>query len=295
MPTVAPPFEREIFLPALTPMPLPRAALMCPPDWFDIVDVKNPFMEGQAGKVDRGLAHRQWSAVARAFDAAGVEVKTLPPVENCEDMVFCANAVFTGLDADGRPVCVPGHMRHASRQREVEAHVEWCQANGVRVVKLNTRGLFEGGGDAIWHPGRRMIWGGYGSRTSRAVYDELSDIFDAPVLPLELATERFYHLDTCFCPLDEHTALVHPPALKAEGMDLVRKVFDRVIEADACEAHNLLVCNAAAYHDKLVFLQAGALKVNWALRELGFELVELETSEFIKSGGSVYCMKAYLF
>ncbi len=286
--------QREVFLAALRSMPLPRAVLMCSPESFDVIDVKNPFMAGQVGSVDRARAKRQWATVKAVFEQIGVETMTVPPVEGCEDMVFCANAVFTGLDLNGRRVCVPGHMRHPSRQKEVAAHVEWCNANDMRVVKLSSRGLFEGGGDALWHPGRRLIWGGFGPRTSRAVYDELADIFDAPVLPMELVTERFYHLDTCFCPVDERTAIVHPPALSAAAMDQVRDVFERVIEADTFEAATLLACNAAVF-GRHVILQAGAAKVNWALRDLGFEVIEVETSEFLKSGGSVYCLKCYVF
>ncbi|MBZ5619667.1 MAG: hypothetical protein LAQ69_13230 [Acidobacteriia bacterium] len=287
--------QPQIDISELRPMAFPRAVLTCAPECFDVIDVKNPFMVGQQGKVDCALAKRQWSEMMRVFQQIGIEVKTLTPVEGCEDMVFCANPIFTGLDGDGRPVCVPGHMRFPSRQREVGSHVEWCRANGYRVVDLRSSDLFEGCGDALWHPGRRLIWGGYGPRTSQRVYYELADIFDAPVLPLELRTELFYHLDTCFCPIDEKTVLVYPPALTAPGMDLLRDVFERVIEVDAYEARDSMACNAAPFLGRHVVIQTGAVKVNRALLDLGFEVIEVETSEFMKSGGSVFCMKMHLF
>ena len=31
------------------------------------------------------------------------------------------------------------------------------------------------------------------------------------------------------------------------------------------------------------------------MRAMGLGVVEVDTSEFVKSGGSVYCMKQYLF
>jgi N-dimethylarginine dimethylaminohydrolase len=85
-------------------------------------------------------------------------------------MVFCANPVFTGLDGEGRRVCVLSHRRVASRRTEVAAHAEWFQGNGYRVFSIPGLELFEGGGDAIWHPGRRLIWGGYGFRTDKEIY-----------------------------------------------------------------------------------------------------------------------------
>lgn len=275
-------------------MPYPAAALMCPPDWFDVVDVKNPYMVGQQGHVDVALAKRQWAGVKAAFERAGAGVRTDHAVPGCEDMVFCANPIFTGLDGRGQRVCLLSHMRYASRQREVEAHGEWFRGNGYRVVSLPGMEMFEGEGDALWHPGRRLIWGGYGFRSSRDVYDRVGEVFDAPVLTLELRTEQFYHLDTCLCLIDEHTALVYPEALTGEGMGLLRRMFRNVIEADRQEAL-AMACNAAAFLGRYVVIQQGSETVNRKLRDLGYEVIEVDTSEFMKSGGSVFCMKMYLF
>lgn len=275
-------------------MPLPWGALMCPPDWFDVVDVKNPYMVGQQGHVDVALAKKQWLEVKRAFQHAGVEVRTDNSIPGCEDMVFCANPIFTGLDEKGRRVCLLSHMRYASRQREVEAHAAWFRANGYEVVSIEDAELFEGEGDALWHPGRRLIWGGYGFRSSRNVYDRVGRVFDVPVLALELRTEQFYHLDTCLCLIDEQTALVYPGALTDEGMDLLQRMFRNVIEADRQEAL-AMACNAAAFLGATVVIQQGSERINRKLRALGYEVIEVDTSEFMKSGGSVFCMKMYLF
>jgi len=285
----------QVSVTELEPMPLPRAVLVCPPDCFDIVDVKNPFMVGQQGKVNCALAKQQWLEVMRAFERIGIEVRELTPAAGCEDMVFCANPVFAGLDGQGRRVCVLSHMRYPSRRPEVATHAAWYRANGYRIVEIGGSSLFEGSGDALWHPGRRLIWGGYGHRTSKEVYEKISEVFDAPVLPLELKTETFYHLDTCFCPVDEKTALVYPPALTGEGLEMVRHAFPRLIEVDEREAVEGMACNAAAFPGNYVVIQRGAATVNAKLRELGFQVVEVDTSEFLKSGGSVFCMKMYLF
>ena len=276
-------------------MPLPRAVLVCPPDSFDVVDVKNPFMVGQQGKVDARLAKQQWLEVVRAYEQIGIEVREVPPAAGCEDMVFCANPVFAGLDGHGGRVCVLSHMRYPSRRPEVAAHAAWYRAHGYRIVELDGASLFEGSGDALWHPGRRLIWGGYGHRTSKEIYEKIVEVFDAPVLTLELKTERFYHLDTCFCPIDERTALVYPPAPTGEGLEMVRHVFATVIEVDEREAAEAMACNAAAFLGRYVVIQRGAATVNARLRELGFQVIEVDTSEFLKSGGSVFCMKMYLF
>ena len=46
--------------------PPPRRVLMCPPDDFDVLDAKNPYMAAHIGQVDRQLASEQWLALQEA-------------------------------------------------------------------------------------------------------------------------------------------------------------------------------------------------------------------------------------
>lgn len=272
----------------------PRGVLLCPPEHFDVIDVKNPYMEGQVGRVDRSLARRQWEALRAAFEGIGLEVHLIQPVPGCEDMVFTANQTFVGLDAEGRRTCVPSHMRHESRRREVPAFVDWFRARGYRIAAIEAS-LFEGGGDAIWHPGRALLWGGHGHRTTPEAYPALARVFGAEVETLELATEGFYHLDTCFCPLDAKTVLLFPGAFTPEGLRRIRRAFPRVVEVGEAEARDGMACNAAAFFGTHVVLQRGSRETNRRLVEMGYEVVEVETGEFLKSGGSVFCMKQFVY
>lgn len=295
-------YERVEHLPkdfsvdALDPMPSPAGAVLCPPDRFDVIDVKNPFMAGNAGHVDKDAAKREWGALRDAFSGAGARVELLAPLDSCEDMVFCANTALLGIDAQGRKTCLPGRMAFESRRPEVAVMVAWARANGYRVVDdFAEPGLgFEGSGDAIWHPGRRLLWGGYGWRTDPLVYPGVAEAFGVPVIALALTDSTFYHLDTCFVPLDERTVLVHAAALSTEGIDLVRRVFERVIEVDSDEARRF-ACNAALLAPGVVAIDRRAAATGNRLRELGYEVVSLDTGEFLKSGGSVYCMKNAFF
>ena len=295
-------YERVEHLPkdfsvaALERMPSPAGAVLCPPDRFDVIDVKNPFMSGNAGHVDKGLARREWDALRDAFSGAGARVELLEPLESCEDMVFCANTALLGIDAQGRKTCLPGRMTFESRRPEVDVMVAWARANGYRIVDdFADQGLrFEGSGDAIWHPGRRLLWGGYGWRTDPQVYPGVAEALGVPVITLALTDSMFYHLDTCFVALDERTVLVHAAALSTEGVELVLHVFERVVEVDADEARRF-ACNATLLAPGVVALDRRASSTAVRLRELGYEVVALDTGEFLKSGGSAYCMKNAFF
>jgi N-dimethylarginine dimethylaminohydrolase len=283
------------FLSGCRKMDLPKSVLMCPPDHFAIVDVKNPHMEGNIGAVDKPKSDEQWDMVNAAFVSSGAAVQLIQPLPDCEDMVFCANQTFVGPMPDNTKLCLLSNMKHPSRQREVPAFEKWFAEQGYRIESMTEGVGFEGSGDAIWHPGRRLIWGGYGHRTDAAAYDRVAQLFDAPVLRLKLLSEHFYHLDTCLCAIDERTALVHAAALAPESLELVKAVFADVVEVPDDEALNGMACNACAILGKSVVIQAGNKQTVAALRKRGFDVQEVDTSEFMKSGGSVFCMKMYVF
>ena len=274
-------------------MPRPARVLMTTPDHFRVDYVINPHMEGHVGTVDVGRAQAQWGALKAEYERLGVPVSVVSGAAGQPDMVFCANQTLPALDADGRPVAVMSRMHAPERADEVPAYARFFADAGydVRHLEDSLPGTFEGMGDAIWHPGRRLLWGGYGFRTDRAVYDRLGDALGTAVLPLALHDPDFYHLDTCFCPLDEQTVLVYPGACTVADLDTIRAHFERVIEAPEDEARGLFACNAHSPDGKTVVIQRGCVETNRLLGEAGFEVVEVETDEYLKSGGSVFCMK----
>lgn len=274
----------------LRTLPYPGKALLCPPDYFDIIDVKNDFMRGQEGKVDRSKARREWEALRVAFNEAGVETEALEPTPGLEDMVFTANQTLVAVDAHGMKTCILADMRFPSRQLEVPAFDYWFSAHGYRVEKLGVPGPFEGAGDALWHPTKELLWGGVGPRTAAHVYDWIGRRFNTPVIRLRLASPRFYHLDTCFCPIDERTVLYYPEAFDRDGRELIERFFERRIEATAEEAAGM-ACNAAAFFGKVVVIQKGLERIGRLLQDWKISVIEVETDEFMKSGGSVFCMK----
>ena len=210
-------------------------------------------------------------------------------------MVFCANQTFVGVTPKMEKVCVLAQMRHSSRRREVPAFEAWFSRQGYRIAKLKEGVSFEGSGDAIWHPGKRLIWGGHGFRSQPEAYEEVACAFESPVVLLKLVNEKFYHLDTCFCPLTPEAVLIYPSAFDAESLGLILKMFPIVLTATESEAMRQMACNAAVVDSKTALLQKGAASVARHMAVMGLKVVEVDTSEFIKSGGSAYCMKMFLY
>ncbi|KAF0250001.1 MAG: amidinotransferase [bacterium] len=274
----------------------PQKVLMCPPDYYEVKDVKNAFMEGNLGKVDFELAHNQWQELRNTFQRLGKEVCIINAASGLEDMVFAANQVLPGLDENNKPYVLLSHMRHLSRRQEVPYYQQWFEQRGYQVLELTDSNLlFEGQGDAIWHPGKKMLWGGYGHRTSLTAYEEIAVKLSIPLIALELHTNEFYHLDTCFCVLDPKTVLIYSEAFTTTGLKLIHHFFPRVIEVTAQDAKESFACNAHVFDYKTVVIQRGAVNTVNKLSQAGFEVIEVDTGEFIKSGGSVFCLKIMIY
>jgi N-dimethylarginine dimethylaminohydrolase len=279
---------------SLPAIPRPERVLMTSPEHFDVEYVINPHMEGNIGAVDPERARAQWNQLRDTYERLGFTVSSIPGVEGLPDMVFCANQTLPYLTPGGKKGVVLSRMFAPQRRDEVPYYARFFEEEGYRIDEVDATAAgesFEGMGDALWHPGRFLLWGGYGFRTDRTVYDHLASDFGFPVLPVSLTDPDFYHLDTCLAPLNEVTALVYPGAFDEEGLEVVRAHFRHVLEAPENEARELFACNAHCPDGRNVIIQRGCAETSRKLRDAGFDPVEVDTDEYLKSGGSVFCMK----
>jgi N-dimethylarginine dimethylaminohydrolase len=277
----------------LPSVPAPKQVLLTAPTYFDIRYVINPHMAGNMGDVHTHEAHRQWQALRTAYLDLGFETHTAAAVPDLYDMVFCANQTLPYRTPEGQQGVVLSQMYAPERRPEVPHYEAFFQEMGYHISTLlpAMECAFEGMGDAIWHTGRYLIWGGHGYRTDASAYAALSEMLDVPIITLSLIDPDFYHLDTCFCVLDEQTVLIYPGAFETEGLALIHHFFERVLEAPEDEARTQFACNAHCPDGQHVLIQRGSNTTNKMLCASGFLPVEVETSEFLKAGGSVFCMK----
>jgi N-dimethylarginine dimethylaminohydrolase len=287
----------DLKLDDLITMPAPEKVMVVTPDHFDIQYVINPHMEGNIGDVDHVRAGSEWRRLKEAYASLGMYVHEVEGVAGYPDMVFCANQSLPNITQEGEKQVVMSVMRADQRKGEVPFIQKVYEDSSYHILHLDEEQFtaFEGMGDALWHFRKRLIWGGYGIRTSLAVYEHIAETFQTPVIALELVDEKFYHLDTCMCILDSETVLIYPPAFTEDGLTKIRKIFPDVIEANKHEAEELFACNATCPDGKNVFIQEGCVEVGKALSNRGFLVHEFDTSEYLKSGGSVFCMKMLLW
>ncbi len=246
--------------------------------------------------IDRAKAQRQWEDLRRTLQDSGVKVETIDPVDELDDMVFAANQVFVGRHEQLGNFIVPSRMRYPSRHREVKFFVDWFHQRGYKVIDLDLDGEYlEGHGDLLWHPDSSRIWAAYGFRSTRGGVEKFAAAMQPlgfPVIPVQLVDEHCYHLDTCLCPLNDDAALIYPRAFSPESLNTVRRAWKRIHELTQDEAHqfmgNGIVANGRFITPRLT------QNLEQILAQESLIPVVVDTSEFEKSGGSVFCMKAFI-
>ena len=133
--------------------------------------------------------------------------------EPCPDMVFTANA---GV-ASGK-VFIPSHFRYAQRQGEYAAFVRFFKKKGYTISDAAKGHMyFEGEGDLL--PYRDLLFGGFQYRSEISAHEKVSAAVEeaADCHARSWSIPYFYHLDTCFFPLDDQTVLYYPGAFDADG------------------------------------------------------------------------------
>ena len=258
--------------------------LLCPPDYYGIEYEINPWMH-RARQAEREVARAQWTSLRDTLQALGCRIDLLPAQPGLPDLVFTANA---GLAVGGRVVL--SSFRHKERRGE-EAHFErWFAASGFEVLRLPPNLVFEGEGDALF--GRDVLFCGYRFRSDIRAHHFLAELLNILVISVELRDARFYHLDTCFCPLPDGTVMWYPEAFDEYSQRAIREHSSGLIEAPPEEAAQF-ACNAVAL-DRHIILPTGCPELCRALTDRGYHTHELPMSEFIKAGGACKCLTLFL-
>ncbi|HUX89646.1 MAG TPA: arginine deiminase-related protein [Gallionellaceae bacterium] len=260
-----------------------KTFLMCGPRYFDVIYDINPWMSANIGKVDKPLAIRQWQRLRDALSQKA-NIRLIEPVAGLPDMVFTANA---GL-VNRRKEAIVSAFRHPERQGESQHYKKFFQDNEYQIIAMPAYLIFEGAGDALFDADGEL-WFGSGPRSDAAAVTEISSAFQVKINSVELVDPRWYHLDTAFCPLSDGYVLAYKKAFSADSVAAIQhELGDKVIWISDEDANNF-ACNAVCLdHEIILYRASGELKAT--LQRYNFTVIEIDVSEFIKSGGSCKCM-----
>lgn len=259
--------------------------LMCPPDYYAVRYEINPWMSVNR-QVIQDVATRQWLELYRVLtEIVGVSVALVDPVDALPDLVFTANA---GLVWDN--LFIVSNFRYKERAGEAPVFRSWFAEKGFEVASLPADCPFEGEGDIL--PCGENLFAGYLFRSDIRSHLRVGEIVGRRVLSLELVDPYFYHLDTCFFPLNGQRAAYYPDAFDSYGERVLREHIPELIPVSREDARRF-GCNSIAIGQQVV-MNAGCAQLARELEERGYNVHQVDLSEFIKAGGSAKCLTLFL-
>jgi N-dimethylarginine dimethylaminohydrolase len=261
-----------------------RELLLCPPDYYGIEYEINPWMSRARG-AEAALAQQQWNGLHATLSKLHCKIHLIRPQRGLPDMVFTANAGLTV----GRKF-IPSNFRHKERAGEAPHFARWMEEHGYRVASLAEDLYFEGEGDALF--GGDVLFCGYKFRSDIQSHRTVAEMLGCLAVSVELVDPRFYHLDTCFCPLPDGAVVWFPAAFDEYGQRAIREHVADLIDVLPEEAMHFS-CNAVVLERDIV-LPEGAPKLVSMLHDRGYWCHELPMSEFIKAGGACKCLVMFM-
>jgi N-dimethylarginine dimethylaminohydrolase len=279
-------------------MPNQPHILMCPPDFYGIHYEINPWMD-MSRQSEHAVAVSQWQALYEHIIACGAKVSLLEPIEGLPDLVFTANAAMIYKNQ-----ALLSHFRHRQRQGEEPYNRRWLAEHRFEIVDVPENFSFEGAGDALFCGD--TLYAGYRMRSDAAGHQKIGQMIGCRVIPVELVDARYYHLDTCFCPLAEGEAIWYPLAFDDYGQRAIQEHVSQsfrdrpsLISENRGQAEPLIkvereeaerfACNAVVI-GKHVITNTGCDRLHADLAARGYTPIATPLDEFVKAGGSAKCL-----
>jgi dimethylargininase len=224
--------------------------------------------------IDLETAKAQHAGVATAMAALGIDVIVLDPIDDHPDSVFIEDAVLVVGD---KALLCPFSER--SRQGEEELVKEALLRLDTPIARFQYPATIDGG-DCLKSGSDLFV--GVSRRTNEAACRQLQEIQTRyRVIPTNFDAEGVLHLKSAASYLGNRTFLVaseyfsNRPFAGYELMEVPR---------DEAFASNCVVLG------KTVLMPTGAPGTASLLRDSGYQVVQLDISEFIKGDGSMSCL-----
>ncbi|WP_261129274.1 dimethylarginine dimethylaminohydrolase family protein [Bacillus sp. Marseille-Q3570] len=256
-----------------------KRVILCEPHYMTIREIIN---ETQKKFKDEGinidLAVEQHNQFIKILRENGAEVILLPYHEKFPEQVFTRDIGFTL----GQTVFI-SKMGSDVRKGEVGIVKQWLDDEEMSYFNLSEEKIE--GGDVLID--QDTIFVGLSYRTDQKAVDHLQSILTTYKVMGIPFNEKYLHLDCVFNVVSPEVALIFPPALDKRELDLFSSRYE-LIEVSEEEQFTLGTNVLSIGHKKIISLPINT-EVNAQLRKKGFEVIEIDISEIIKSGGSFRC------
>ena len=226
--------------------------------------------------VDVALAVRQWEDYVETLRARGWETVEVPAAPDCPDSAFVEDTMVVFRD-----VAVLARPGADERKPEVAAAAAAVEALGYRCVPVQAPGTLDGGD--VLKVGS-TVYVGLGGRTNAEGIAQVAAALEpvgATVVAVPIT--KVLHLKSAVTALPDGTIIGWEPAVDDPA------VFPSFLAMpEEGGAHVVLL------DDRTLLMSAGCPQSAALLRGRGYEVVEVDISEYVKLEGCVTCLSVRL-
>jgi len=240
--------------------------------------------------MDGDVARQQHDAMVEAYRAHGVAVHY---VENARldkpNSHFVRDLLL--MTPEGAIITRPASRMRAGEERYV---AEALGRLGVPILMtIHGEATFEGADVALVAPGVAFV--AEGARTNKAGADQvewaLRQVGYDDIIRLQTAYGTV-HLDGVLSVVDRDVALVRFRETPLAAVRALHELGFRTIAVPPEDNH--MPGNIVALAPGKLLLPAGNPVTKGLLEDAGCEVIEVDVSEIIKSGGAIHCMTGFL-
>ncbi|MBB2481522.1 hypothetical protein H5P36_15160 [Bacillus sp. APMAM] len=256
-----------------------KRVILCQPQYMTIREVINETQEhfkNEGIHIERAL--EQHGELVKTLKDNDIEVILLPYHKKYPEQVFTRDIGFTL----GQTIFV-AKMATEVRAGEEDVLKQWLEEEEISYYNLVEERIE--GGDVVID--QETIYVGLSNRTDQKAADQLQRLLNQfNVVPIPFK-DKYLHLDCIFNVVSPDIALIYPNALTKKYIDYFASRYE-LIEVSEEEQFQLGTNVLSIGNKRLLSLPVNK-KVNQQLRDHGFQVIEVDITEIIKSGGSFRC------
>jgi N-dimethylarginine dimethylaminohydrolase len=217
--------------------------------------------------------------------------------EHIPDFVFFASGGLS-LPRLPEPVVILPSMKYKLRQQELPYDKAIFDRLKIKTYELPKGVVFEGKAEVAWFRGGTVLLHGYGYRSTResvfALQRLLAKIYKSygvtppRCISLREKSPRAYHLDMALLAYSDTECCIKAGIFDSHQVNLLRTVLDKVT---VLQSSDPFVMNGIVFDTKILVSKLQDPGLKRTLESItGKKVVEVDVSEFQKSGGSVACL-----
>lgn len=256
-----------------------KRVILCQPQYMTIREVINETQEhfkNEGINIERAL--EQHSEFVRTLKENNIDVILLPYHKKYPEQVFTRDIGFTL----GQTIFV-ANMATDIRAGEEDILKQWLEDEEISYYNLAEERIE--GGDVLID--RDTIYVGLSNRTDQKAFEQLQRLLNQfHVMPVPFE-EKYLHLDCVLNIVSPEVALIYPKALEQREIDFFAARYDLIEVSE--EEQFQLGTNVLSIGNKRILSLPINKNVNKQLRDRGFQVMEVDITEIIKSGGSFRC------